>query len=61
VVVGNRFDVLKSQVIQYRVREVRRQEIVREEGRCFGCREKRHKKWECPKMKRRKKEEAAPP
>jgi len=49
----NRFEVLKSQIMQCRVREVRRQEIVREEVRCFGCKEKEHKKWECPKMKER--------
>jgi len=41
----NRFEVLKSWVIQYGVKEVRRQEeIVREEVRCFGCGEKEHKK-----------------
>ena len=57
----NRFEVLKSQVMQCGVREVRRQEIVREEVRCFACREKGHKKWECPKMKERKREEAALP
>jgi len=55
----NRFEVLKSQVMQYRIREVRRQEIVRGEVRCFRCGEKGHKKWECPKMKERKKEEMA--
>jgi len=39
---------------------VRRQEIVREAVRCFGCGEEGHKKWECPKKKKRKREEAAP-
>jgi len=39
--------------MQCGVREVRRQEIVREEVRCFRCREKGYKKWECPKMKER--------
>jgi len=58
-VAENRFKVLRSRVMQCGVREVRRQKIVREEVKCFGCREKRHKKWECPNM-RRKQEEAAP-
>jgi len=44
MVVDNRFEVLGSHVIQCRVREIRRQEIVREEAKCFGCREKGHKK-----------------
>ena len=61
VVGGNRFEVLKSRVIQCGVREVRRQEVVREEVKCFGCGEKGHKKWECPNMRRRKQEEAALP
>jgi len=56
----NRFEVLKGQVMQCGVRKVRRQEIVREEVRCFRYREKGHKKWECPKMKKRKREETAP-
>jgi len=30
--------------MQCEVREVRRQEVVREEVKCFGCREKEHKK-----------------
>jgi len=30
--------------MQCRVREVRRQEIVEEEVKCFGCGEKGHKK-----------------
>ena len=58
-VVENRFEVLKSCVMQCGVREVRRQEIVKEEVKCFGCGEKGHKKWECPR--RRKQEEAVPP
>ena len=53
--------MLKSRVMQCRVREVRRQEVVREEVKCFGCGEKGHKKWECPNMRRRKQEEVAPP
>jgi len=60
MVVGNRFKVLKSQVMQCRVREVRRQEMVKEAVRCFGCGEEGHKKWECPKRKKRKREEVAP-
>jgi len=44
--------------MQCGVREVRRQEVVREEVKCFGCGEK---KWECLNMRKRKQEEAAPP
>jgi len=59
---GNKFEVLGSRVMQCGVREVRRQEIVKEVVRCFGCGEKGHKKWECSKRKeRRRKEETAPP
>jgi len=57
----NIFEVLKSQVMQCGVKEVRRQEIVKEEVKCFRCGEKGHKKWECLKMKEKKREEAAPP
>jgi len=42
--------------MQCGVREVRRQEVVREEVKCFGCGEKGHKKWECPNMRKRKQE-----
>jgi len=59
MVVGNRFEALGSQVIQYEVKEVRRQEIVVEGVRCFRCGKKGHKKWECPQMKERKREEVA--
>jgi len=59
--VGNRFEVLKSQVMQYRVKEVRRQKKTEGRVRCFRCGEEEHKKWECPKVKeRRKKKEAVP-
>jgi len=58
-VVENRFEVLKSCMIQCGVREVRRQEIVKKEVKCFGCGKKGHKKWECPR--KRKQEEAMPP
>jgi len=44
VVRGNRFKVLKSWIMQCGVREVRRQEIVREEVRSFGCGKKGHKR-----------------
>jgi len=56
---GNRFEVLKSRVMQCGVREVRRQEVVREEVKCFGYGEKGHKKWECPNMRKKRQEEAA--
>jgi len=52
--------VLKNRVIQCRVREVRRQEVVREAVKCFGCREVGHKKWECSQKKQKRKEEVAP-
>ena len=58
--VGNRFEVLKNYVIQCRVREVRRQEVVRDMAKCFEYGQEGHKKWECPQKKRRVEEEAAP-
>jgi len=61
IVEGNRFKVLKNRVMQYGVREVRRQEVVREVVKCFGCGKKGHKKWECPQKKKREWEEIAPP
>jgi len=60
MVAGNKFEVLRSQVIQCGVREVRRQEVVKEVVKCFGCDKEEHKKWECPQKKERRKEEAAP-
>jgi len=61
-VVTNRFEALGSQVMQCRVREVRRQEVVRDVVKCFGCGKEGHKKWECPRKEvRSKSEEAAPP
>jgi len=53
--------MLKSRVIQYGVREMRRQEVVREEVKCFGCRKKEHKKWEYLNIRKRKQEEATLP
>jgi len=58
---GNKFEMLASRVMQCGVREVRRQEIVREKVKCFGCGEKEHKKWECPNVRKRKQEEVVPP
>jgi len=46
--------------MQYGVREVRRQEIGKDVVKCFRCREEGHKKWECPRKKEGRKEEAAP-
>jgi len=53
--------MLKSRVIQYGIREMRRQEVVRKEVKCFGCREKEHKKWEYLNMRKRKQEEVTLP
>ena len=47
-VVGNKFELLKNRVMQCGVREVRRQEVVRNVVKCFGCGGEGHKKWECP-------------
>jgi len=47
--------------MQCGVREVRRQEVVREVVKCFGCEKEGHKKWECPQKKEREQEEIAPP
>ena len=58
----NKFEALASRVIQYGVKEVRRQEVVREVVKCFRCGKEGHKKWECSKKnKRSRKEEAASP
>ena len=58
----NRFEALVSRVMQYGVKEVRRQKVVREVVKCFGCRREGHKKWKCPKKNERsRKEEMAPP
>jgi len=43
-VAENRFEVLKSQIMQCRVKEVRRQEVEEERVKCFKCREEGHKK-----------------
>jgi len=48
--------------MQCGVREVRRQEVVRNVVKYFKCREEGHKKWECPRRKEKvKSEEVAPP
>jgi len=58
----NKFEVLKNRVIQCGVREVRRQEVVRNGVKCFTYGEEGHKKWECPRKKERsKREKMAPP
>ena len=40
----NRFEVLRSQVMQCEIREVKRQEVVREVVKCFGCGKEGYKK-----------------
>ena len=45
----NKFAVLGSRVMQCGVRDVRRQEVVKNEVKCFGCGKEGHKKWECPR------------
>ena len=57
----NKFAVLGSRVMQCGVRDVRRQEVVKNEVKCFECGKEGHKKWECPRKRESKKEEAAPP
>jgi len=59
--VRNRFKVLKSHVIQCGVKEVRRQEKVEGRVRCFRYGKKGHKKWECPKVKEKRREEEVAP
>jgi len=56
-VVTNRFEALGSRVMQCKVREVRRQEVVRDVVKCFGCGKEGHKKWECPRKEERSKSE----
>jgi len=57
---GNRFGILGSQVMQYGVREVRRQEVVEQKVKCFQYGKEGHKKWECPEEKEKRREEAIP-
>jgi len=57
----NRFKALAGRVMQCGIKEVRRQEMIREEATCFGCGKKGHKKWECPQKKERRREEVALP
>jgi len=45
--------------MQYGVREVRRQEVVEQTVKCFQYGEEGHKKWECPKKNKKRKEEMA--
>ena len=40
----NRFETLMSRVMQYGVREMRRQEVMRKEVKCFGCGKEGYKK-----------------
>jgi len=48
--------------MQCGVREVRRQEVVKDVVKCFECGEKGYKKWECLRKKEgKRKEEVAPP
>ena len=51
----NKFEVIASRVMQYRVREkvkVRRQEIIeKEKVTYFRCWRIGHYKWECPNIK----------
>jgi len=54
---GNRFKVLGSRVMQCGMKDLRRQEVVKETPRCFTCGEEGHKKWECPKGKKERREE----
>ena len=59
----NKFEVLASQVMRYRIREevkVQRQEKEEEEVKCFRCWRVEHYKWKCPNIvaeKERKEEE----
>jgi len=57
----NKFEVLKSQVMQCGVREIRWQKVVKERVKYFRYGEKGHKTWEYTKMKEKKREEAGPP
>jgi len=58
---GNRFEPLRSRVMQCGVREARRQEKVEEVVKCFAYGEEGHKKWECPRKRESRREKAAPP
>jgi len=47
-------------VIQYGIREVRKQEVVEQRVKYFWCRRKGHKKWECSEKKEKRRREATP-
>jgi len=56
-ILQNRFEVIASRVMQYRVKEkveIRKQEIVEKGVQCFRCRRIEHYKWECPVTKEEK-------
>jgi len=40
----NKFDALASRVMQCGIKEVRKQKVVREVVKCFGCGREGHKK-----------------
>jgi len=47
--------------MQCGIREVRRQKVMRDVVKCFACREKGHKKWECSRKNERSREEKVTP
>jgi len=56
----NRFETLANRVMQCRVREVRRQEVVEQIVKCFWYGKKGHRKWKCVEKKEMRREEVAP-
>ena len=56
----NKFEMLASRVMQYRVREVRRQEVVEQAVKCFWYGKGGHRKWECMEKKKTRTKEAIP-
>jgi len=55
----NRFEILTSRVMQCRVKEVRQQKVMEERRQFFRCGEEGHKKWECLKGNKKRREGAA--
>ena len=56
----NKFEIIVSRMMQYRVKEevkMRKQKTVKEGAQCFRCWGVGHYKWECPNIKVEKKKE----
>ena len=58
-ITSDQFKALASRVMQCEVREVRRQEVVKQQMKCFWCGKEGHRKWECLEKNEMRKKEVA--